>query len=65
MFQVSGVTVTPDSDQLVVIQLTDGNDLVLCLHSPTHEERVGELVGVLARFWTTYVHDRLLTQFEH
>ena len=39
---------TGDSDQLVAIHLQGGNDLVMCLHSNVGEERVGELVGVIA-----------------
>ncbi|WAQ94639.1 MYO1D-like protein [Mya arenaria] len=37
--QVTGLTVSPDVDQLIVFKLTDGNDLVICLNSPSHEER--------------------------
>ncbi|XP_070211520.1 unconventional myosin-Id-like [Littorina saxatilis] len=45
---VTGVSVTQESDQLIVIHLTGGNDLVMCLQSANHEERVGELVGMIA-----------------
>lgn len=51
LIQVSGVTISPDVDQLIVFHLTDGNDLVVCLHNPGKEERVGEVVGILANFW--------------
>ncbi|XP_059159355.1 unconventional myosin-Id-like [Physella acuta] len=49
---ITGVSVTPGKDQLVIIHLSGGNDLVLCLQNPAQEERVGELVGVL----TSHMH---------
>ncbi|XP_053374202.1 unconventional myosin-Id-like [Mercenaria mercenaria] len=49
--ELSGLTISPDADQLIVFHLTDGNDLVVCLHTPSKEERVGEVVGILARQW--------------
>lgn len=45
------MSVSSGGDQLIVFHLTDGNDLVVCLVSPTGEERVGEVVGTLAKFW--------------
>ncbi|KAL3832417.1 hypothetical protein ACJMK2_024062 [Sinanodonta woodiana] len=48
---VTGLSITPDADQLSVIHLKDGNDLVVCLQNPSREERVGELVGSLSRFF--------------
>lgn len=45
--QVTGVSLTPGSDQLVIIHLSDENDLVLCLQNLTREERVGEVLGTL------------------
>ncbi|XP_052797829.1 unconventional myosin-Id-like [Mya arenaria] len=57
--QVTGLTVSPDVDQLIVFKLTDGNDLVICLNSPSHEERVGEVVGIMARIWETVIHSQL------
>lgn len=52
LLQITGVSVTPGRDQLVIIHLSGGNDLVLCLQNPAQEERVGELVGVL----TSHMH---------
>ena len=49
--QVSGLSVSSGSDQLIVFHLTDGNDLVVCLVTTSGEERVGEVVGTLAKFW--------------
>ena len=51
MLQVTGVSITPDSDQLLVLHLHGGNDLVLCLQCPGGEERIGEFVGTFARFY--------------
>ena len=46
---MTGVSVTQESDQLIAVHLNGGNDLVLCLQSANNnEERVGELVGVIA-----------------
>ncbi|XP_037090493.1 unconventional myosin ID-like [Pollicipes pollicipes] len=46
---VTGVSVSPRSDQLVVLHLRGGNDLVVALLSNKAEDRVGELVGVVCR----------------
>jgi hypothetical protein len=46
--QIIGVSVTSDADQLIAVHLSGGNDLVLYLQSAVGEERVGELVGVIA-----------------
>ncbi|XP_046369671.2 unconventional myosin-Id-like [Haliotis rufescens] len=48
---VTGLAVSPERDQLIVVHLNSGNDLVLCLQSKVNEERVGEMVGALASFW--------------
>ncbi|KAK2191130.1 hypothetical protein NP493_59g02001 [Ridgeia piscesae] len=48
---MTGVSVSPGSDQLVIIHLEGGNDLVLCLESKDHEDRVGELIGNLCKLW--------------
>ncbi|XP_048754348.1 unconventional myosin-Id-like isoform X2 [Ostrea edulis] len=44
---VTGLSVSPGSDQLVIIHLSDENDLVLYLQNLTKEERVGEVVGTM------------------
>lgn len=48
--QVTGLSVTSGRDQLVVLHLKGLDDLVVCLHRsrPPLDNRVGELVGVLA-----------------
>ncbi|XP_007956076.1 unconventional myosin-Ig [Orycteropus afer afer] len=47
---VTGVSVTSGRDQLVVLHARGQDDLVVCLHrtQPELDNRVGELVGVLA-----------------
>ncbi|XP_076437285.1 unconventional myosin-Id-like [Babylonia areolata] len=45
---VTGVSLTQETDQLIAVHLKTGNDLVICLQSAVGEERVGELVGILA-----------------
>ncbi|XP_075413615.1 unconventional myosin-Ig isoform X2 [Tenrec ecaudatus] len=48
--EVTGVSVTSGQDQLVVLHAQGQDDLVVCLHrtQPELDNRVGELVGVLA-----------------
>lgn len=48
--QVTGLSVTSGRDQLVVLHAKGQDDLVVCLHRsrPPLDNRVGELVGVLA-----------------
>uniref|UniRef100_A0A4W3HUU0 Unconventional myosin-Id n=1 Tax=Callorhinchus milii TaxID=7868 RepID=A0A4W3HUU0_CALMI len=50
LYNVTGVSVSPGSDQLVVFHTNDNKDLVVCLHKmqPVNENRIGELVGVVA-----------------
>lgn len=52
--QMTGLSISPGSDQLVIIHLEGGNDLVLCLENNRKEERVGELVGILCHLWNRY-----------
>ncbi|TWW82144.1 Unconventional myosin-Id [Takifugu flavidus] len=47
--EVTGVSVSPGKDQLVVFHTKDNRDLVVCLQGmvPANESRIGELVGTL------------------
>lgn len=47
--QVTGLSVSPGKDQLVVFHTKDSRDLVVCLQGmvPANESRIGELVGTL------------------
>ncbi|XP_054624472.1 unconventional myosin-Id [Dunckerocampus dactyliophorus] len=49
LYNVTGVSVSPGKDQLVVFHTKDGRDLVVCLQGlvPANESRIGELVGAL------------------
>lgn len=49
---VTGVSASTGKDQLSIIHLSSGNDLVMCLTNPGGEERVGELIGVM----TSHMH---------
>ena len=51
LFKMTGISVSPGADQLIIIHLQGGNDLVLCLTNTKHDERVGELVGTLCKLW--------------
>uniref|UniRef100_A0A8W4FMM8 Myosin ID n=2 Tax=Sus scrofa TaxID=9823 RepID=A0A8W4FMM8_PIG len=49
LYNLTGLSVSNGKDQLVVFHTKDNKDLIVCLFSkqPTHESRIGELVGVL------------------
>uniref|UniRef100_A0AAX7TAT6 Unconventional myosin-Id n=1 Tax=Astatotilapia calliptera TaxID=8154 RepID=A0AAX7TAT6_ASTCA len=49
LYNVTGLSVSPGKDQLVVFHTKDSRDLVVCLQDmvPANESRIGELVGTL------------------
>ncbi|KAJ7987585.1 hypothetical protein DPEC_G00328000 [Dallia pectoralis] len=49
LYNVTGVSVSPGKDQLVVFHTKDSRDLVVCLQGmmPPGDSRIGELVGTL------------------
>ncbi|XP_030629769.1 unconventional myosin-Id isoform X2 [Chanos chanos] len=49
LYNVTGVSVSPGKDQLVVFHTKDSRDLIVCLQGmvPAAESRIGELVGTL------------------
>ncbi|XP_071495589.1 unconventional myosin-Id-like [Diadema antillarum] len=49
--EVTGISVTPGTDQLIIIHLSGDNDIVVCLTSAELENRVPELLGILANMW--------------
>lgn len=49
--QITGLSITPGPDQLVIVHLQGGNDLVMCLMSTNGTDRVGELIGTICSFW--------------
>ncbi|KAG1662253.1 Myosin-IA [Nymphon striatum] len=50
--EMTGVSVSPLNDQLFIIHLKGGNDLVLCLDDPScNEDKVGEVVSILIHQW--------------
>uniref|UniRef100_A0A8C7Y2R2 Unconventional myosin-Id n=1 Tax=Oryzias sinensis TaxID=183150 RepID=A0A8C7Y2R2_9TELE len=62
LYNVTGVSVSPGKDQLVVFHTKDSRDLVVCLQGmvPANESRIGELVGTLYSVWRA-VTNTLLT----
>lgn len=49
--ELTGITVSPGNDQLIVLHCPGGNDLVVSLHCDSQEDRIGELLGiVLSRY---------------
>ena len=38
VFQLTSISVSSGNDQLIVFHLTDGNDLVVCLVTPSWED---------------------------
>ncbi|XP_041478536.1 LOW QUALITY PROTEIN: unconventional myosin-Id-like [Lytechinus variegatus] len=49
--EVTGVSVTPGRDQLIIVHLSGDNDIVVCLTNDARENRVPELVGILEDTW--------------
>uniref|UniRef100_A0A672H0V2 Unconventional myosin-Id n=1 Tax=Salarias fasciatus TaxID=181472 RepID=A0A672H0V2_SALFA len=51
LYNVTGLSVSPGKDQLVVLHTRDSRDLVVCLQGmqPAGDSRVGELVGALIK----------------
>uniref|UniRef100_A0A669C6G9 Unconventional myosin-Id n=1 Tax=Oreochromis niloticus TaxID=8128 RepID=A0A669C6G9_ORENI len=51
LYNVTGLSVSPGKDQLVVFHTKDSRDLVVCLQGmvPANESRIGELVGTLLK----------------
>ncbi|KAM9558529.1 unconventional myosin-Id-like [Salvelinus alpinus] len=49
LYNVTGISVSPGKDQLVVFHTKDSRDLVVCLKGmmPVGDSRIGELVGTL------------------
>nr|CAD7577169.1 unnamed protein product [Timema californicum] len=50
--EVTGLSVSPGRDQLLVIHSSKGNDLVVSLVTARNEDRVGELVAVLSSLYS-------------
>lgn len=46
IIEITGISVSPGSDQLVVIHSNKGNDFIMSVTSK--DNRVGEIVGVLS-----------------
>lgn len=44
---LTGLSVSPGADQLIVLHCPGGNDLVVSLHSSKQDDRIGECVGVI------------------
>ncbi|KAG5889110.1 hypothetical protein JTB14_003913 [Gonioctena quinquepunctata] len=44
---LTGISVSPGQDQLIVLHCIGGNDLVVSLHNQKQEDRIGECVGVI------------------
>uniref|UniRef100_A0A4W5JSN7 Myosin ID n=1 Tax=Hucho hucho TaxID=62062 RepID=A0A4W5JSN7_9TELE len=56
LYNVTGVSVSPGKDQLVVFHTKDSRDLVVCLQGmvPAGDSRIGELVGTLLSHFKRY-----------
>ncbi|XP_029641534.1 unconventional myosin-Id isoform X2 [Octopus sinensis] len=48
---LTGLSVSPDTDQLIIFHMKDGNDLVVSLQHPGQEDRVGEVIGAICKNW--------------
>uniref|UniRef100_A0A8C2AN46 Myosin ID n=1 Tax=Cyprinus carpio TaxID=7962 RepID=A0A8C2AN46_CYPCA len=51
LYNVTGVSISPGKDQLVVFHTKDNRDLIVCLQGmvPAGDSRIGELVGTLLK----------------
>lgn len=52
--QLTGLSVSPGRDQLVIMHTAQGNDLIVALQGEDHalkEDRVGELVGLVCKHY--------------
>lgn len=45
--ELTGISVSPGHDQLIILHCPGGNDLVVSLHCDKQEDRIGECIGVL------------------
>ncbi|XP_050497892.1 unconventional myosin ID isoform X1 [Diabrotica virgifera virgifera] len=45
--ELTGISVSPGQDQLIVLHCPGGNDLVVSLHCDRQEDRIGECIGVI------------------
>uniref|UniRef100_A0A3B1KD92 Myosin 1D n=1 Tax=Astyanax mexicanus TaxID=7994 RepID=A0A3B1KD92_ASTMX len=66
LYNVTGVSVSPGKDQLVVFHTKDSRDLIVCLQGmvPAGESRIGELVGTLLSHFKSLNHWRTQTVVE-
>lgn len=53
--KITGISLSPFNDQLVIIHLRGGNDFVFAITGPVKDNRAPELVGLLCRQWQLYV----------
>lgn len=55
LHDLTGLSVSPGRDQLVIFHTAQGNDLILALQGEDHalkEDRVGELIGLVCKRYT-------------
>uniref|UniRef100_A0A8C2I5M6 Unconventional myosin-Id n=1 Tax=Cyprinus carpio TaxID=7962 RepID=A0A8C2I5M6_CYPCA len=67
LYNVTGVSISPGKDQLVVFHTKDNRDLIVCLQGmvPAGDSRIGELVGTLLSHFKSASSGHLRTeQFE-
>lgn len=63
--QLTGISVSPGRDQLIVFHSPRGNDLVVVLQGETSslkEDRIGELVGLTAKRYFEWVKNSINAQ---
>ncbi|XP_066998175.2 unconventional myosin ID [Anabrus simplex] len=62
LHEITGLSLSPGRDQLLVIHSSKGNDLVVSLQNSVGEDRVGELLGVLChRYYQLQKSDLAVT----
>lgn len=62
--ELTGLSVSPGQDQLIVLHLRGGNDFVISLISRENYNRIGELVGLLLRQYQLLCKSELKVQVQ-
>uniref|UniRef100_A0A673M2H5 Unconventional myosin-Id n=1 Tax=Sinocyclocheilus rhinocerous TaxID=307959 RepID=A0A673M2H5_9TELE len=62
LYNVTGVSISPGKDQLVVFHTKDNRDLIVCLQGmvPAGDSRIGELVGTLLSHFKSHLADAFI-----
>ncbi|XP_044760641.1 unconventional myosin ID [Coccinella septempunctata] len=57
--ELTGITVSPGNDQLIVLHCPGGNDLLVSLHCDSQDDRIGELLGIILSRYVQLTNNEL------